>query len=212
MGFWVWGPFTLKRKKVCYSEEWNRAKTIGCCFASFCFYSTLVMCQEVGICMCKSSACTSQLPLCLLSFQVEVHEAPHAGAISGARTCELVLTTCKWSKCAHTKRTPSSLPWFRGVPFSKQVCCISVTTQSFTAAGLVQYHGPEYCCSMLDIPHLPQSRGLTAFKTAHILYKLFHWEENYVFCNASGQWAKGTIEYELGVKAGALQCSALCVF
>lgn len=38
-GFWVWGPFSPKRKKVCYSEELNRAKTIGCCFASFCFYS-----------------------------------------------------------------------------------------------------------------------------------------------------------------------------
>lgn len=98
------------------------------------------------------------------------------------------------------------------VPFPKQVCSIKVTALSFTAAALQQYRDPEHCCRVLGIPHRPQSRGLAAFQTVHVLFKLLHWEENYVFCNASGQWAKGTIEYELGVRAGALQCSALCVF
>lgn len=158
--------------------------------------------------MCKQRTCTSQPPSSLLSFQVQVHEGPHTEAIS---ICELLLTMWKRSKCAHSKHSFLT-PLLLWVPFSKQVCSIKVTTLSFTAAVLEQYHGPEHCCRVLGIPHRPQSRGLTAFKTVHVLFKSLHWEENYVFCNASGQWAKGTIEYELGVRARALQCSALCVF
>lgn len=65
--------FSPERKKMC-SEKLNKAKVIGCCFASSWFYSTsgaaLDRCQKAEMCVCKSSDCTSWLPFCPLGFRI----------------------------------------------------------------------------------------------------------------------------------------------